>query len=535
MKGKEHEMKILVADKISQEGIKILEDGGNHTVDFKPEITPDELKEQIKDYDALVIRSRSKVPTEVIENADRLKVVGRAGVGLDNVDIPAATRRGIIVMNTPDGNTISAAEHTMSLIMALSRNVPQADKSMKEKRWDKKKLLGVELYGKTLGVVGLGRIGGAVAERALAFEMKVLAFDPQVSPDSIKKMGMEPSSLEEIIKNSDYITVHAPLNDATRGMIGKDEFKYMKKTARIVNCARGGIVDEKALIKALEEGQIAGAALDVFSTEPLPEDSPLREAPNLILTPHLGASTVEAQEKVAVHVAEQIVKVLAGGEIINAVNAPSLDPELLKVMRPYLDLAEKLGKFSCNYADSRVVKITCSYSGDVLEYPLNALTTAVVKGFMEPTTDLTVNYVNAMNLAENRGIEVIESRSSVRYQYTNLITVETKMENGKKNKVCGTLYTSEMPRIVIVNDRHFNAIPQGNMLVVSNKDVPGIIGAVATILGNHKINIAQMTWGRAEPSGDAMTIINTDQAISQDIIKELSGHDDILEVKFLTI
>jgi D-3-phosphoglycerate dehydrogenase / 2-oxoglutarate reductase len=528
-------MKILVADKIAQEGLKILENGGKFQVDFKPAITKEEMLEQINEYDALVIRSRSKAPADLLEKAEKLKVVGRAGVGLDNVDIPAATRCGIIVMNTPDGNTISAAEHAVSLLMSISRNIPQADLSMKEGRWDKKKLAGVELYGKTLGVIGLGRIGRHVAKCALAFEMKVIGFDPQTCPETIKKLGIETASIEEIITRSDYISLHTPLNDATRGMIGEEQFKMMKDSARIINCARGGIVKEDDLVKALEEGLIAGAAFDVFATEPLPEDSPLRKAKNIILTPHLGASTAEAQEKVAVQVARQIVTVLSGGEIINAVNAPSLDPELLKLMRPSLDLAEKLGTFSSRYAQSRVVKITCSYSGTVLEYPLVPLTTAIVKGFMEPTTDLTVNYVNALNLAEERGIEIIESRSSSEYQYTNLITIEVEMENGEKGKVSGTLYSKEMPRLVILNDKHFNAIPDGNMLLIKNKDVPGIIGAVATILGNHKINITQMTWGSSKSGEDAKTIINTDQEISAEIIKDLDNLPDVLSVRFITV
>jgi len=331
------------------------------------------------------------------------------------------------------------------------------------------------------------------------------------------------------------MTLHTPLNDATRGLIGEQQFKYMKKSCRIVNCARGGIIDEAALINALDEGLIAGAALDVFSQEPLPEDSPLRKAKNIILTPHLGASTVEAQENVALQIAEQIVKVLNGGEIINAANAPSVHPELLKTMRPYLSLAEKLGKFSALYASGRIVKVTCVYSGDVQEFPLTPLTTAAIMGLMTPTTDLTVNFVNAMNMAKERGIEVIESRSNIRFQYTNLISIETELEDGTVNKVCGTLYTSEMPRIVILNDRHFNAFPEGNLLVIKNRDVPGTIGAVATILGKHKVNIGQMTWGRSKPLGDAMTIINSDQPISAEVVAEIAKHENILEIKFLQV
>jgi len=528
-------VKILVADKIADEGLQILKDGGNFEVAYKPEITPDEMAGIIPEFDALVVRSRAKVPASVLEKAKNLKVVGRAGVGVDNVDVTAATRRGIIVMNTPDGNTISAAEHTMSMLMDLSRNIARADKTMKEGKWEKKVLTGVELYGKTLGVIGLGRIGKAVARRALAFDMRVICFDPGVSPEEIQKLGMVNATLEEIIKESDFITVHTPLTEKTKGLIGEEQFKYMKKNCRIINCARGGIIDEHALLKAINEGRIAGAALDVFTAEPLPEDSPLRKCDKILLTPHLGASTVEAQEKVALQVAMQIVTYLKGGEVINAVNAPSIDPELLRAMRPYLDLAERLGKFASSYADSRVVKINCWYSGGILDYPLAPLTTAVVKGFLEPETDLSVNYINAMNLAKERGIEVIESKSTTSQQYANLISVETEMENGERHKVSGTLYTTDMPRIVILNDRHFNAVPEGNMIVIKNRDVPGIIGAVATILGNHAINIAHMTWGRSKPLGDAMTIINTDQEITGDIIREIGKLKDVLSVKFFKV
>lgn len=528
-------MKILVSDKIAGEGLEILKDGGNFNVDYKPEITLEELTQTIGEYDALVIRSRSKVPASVLEKAKKLKVIGRAGVGVDNIDVPTATRLGIIVMNTPDGNTISAGEHAFSMLMAMARNIAYADKSMKEGKWEKKILTGVELYGKTLGVIGLGRIGKAVAKRALAFEMRVLCFDPVVSPEEIEKLGLIPATLEEIIKGSDFITVHAPLNDKTRGMIGEEQFKYMKKTVRIVNCARGGIVDEVAVLKALDEGKIAGAALDVFSKEPLPEDSPLRKNPKILLTPHLGASTVEAQEKVAVQVAQQIVTFLKGGEVINALNAPSIDPALLSVMRPYLNLAEKLGKFASVYTEGRPVKIHCEYSGNVSDYPLAPITTAAIKGFLESMADFPVNYINAMNLVQARGVEVVESKISASHQYTNLISIEITLENGEKSKVCGTLYTRDMPRIVILNKRHFNAIPEGNMLVIKNKDIPGVIGAVSTILGNHKVNIADMTWGRSKPHGDAMTIINTDQEITSNIVEEIAGHKDILSVKFIKV
>ncbi|MGB9692983.1 MAG: phosphoglycerate dehydrogenase, partial [Candidatus Sumerlaeaceae bacterium] len=340
--------KILVSDKISDEGLEILKKGGFEVV-YKPEISHEELVKEIADYDALVIRSRTVVSADVLEHAKRLKVVGRAGVGLDNVDVKTATKLGIIVMNTPGGNTISTAEHTMAMLTSLARMIPQADRSMKEGKWDKKRFVGVELFRKTLGVIGLGRIGTEVAKRALAYGMRVLAYDPYISSEVAKKLGVHPASVEEICKEADFITVHVPLNDQTRNLIDKAQIEMMKPTVRLINCARGGIINEDALLEALQSGRIAGAALDVFTQEPLPADHPFRKLDNVVLTPHLGASTSEAQEGVAKEVAEQVVDALKGHVIRNAVNAPSVDPAILEQLRPYLELARRMGKFMAQF------------------------------------------------------------------------------------------------------------------------------------------------------------------------------------------
>lgn len=526
--------RILVSDKISSEGVEILKAGG-FEVDVKPDITPEELEKEIAHYDALVIRSRTNVTKAVIANAERLRVIGRAGVGVDNVDVPAATKRGIIVMNTPDGNTISTAEQTMAMLLAVARSIPQADRSMHEGKWDKKKFVGVELYNKVLGIIGMGRIGTAVARRALGFEMRVMAYDPYIPADAVKRLGIQQASVDEICAAADFITVHTPINDATRGIIGPKQFGLMKKGVRIINCARGGIIDEAALLEALTAGTVAGAALDVFTVEPLPEDHPFRSMDNVILTPHLGASTSEAQEGVARDVAVQIVAYLSGGTIRNAVNTPSVDPAVLEQVRPYLDLAQRMGRFLCQYVNRPVKCLRVYYSGSVLDYPTAPITTAAIVGFMEPMTEGAVNFVNAPIIARERGVEIVEEKSSKIYEFANLITLEAEAEDGTKNWVGGTLIHSKTPRIVLLNDKFFDVVPEGLLLVIENRDVPGIIGSVATLLGQHQINIAQMTWGRTGPGSDAITIINVDQEVSAELLGEVARLPNILSARLIRI
>lgn len=528
-------VRILVSDKISKDGLKVLTEKGGFQVDFLPESTQEQIKEIIPQYAGWVIRSRSKATADIIERAENLKVIGRAGVGLDNVDVEAATKRGIVVMNTPGGNTISTAEHTISMLLSVSRLIPAADASMKAGKWDKKSFMGVELQGKTLGIIGLGRIGQTVAKRMAAFEMRLLGFDPFVTEDRTRQLGIEPATVEQIIEKADFITVHTPLNDQTRGILNAKNMKKLKPTVRIVNCARGGIIDEAALIEGLQNGKIAGAALDVFEKEPLPEDSPFRKLPNVVVTPHIAASTTEAQELVAVQVADQIADFLNSGTIRNAANAPSIERELLETMRPYIGLAEKLGKFLSQYVKERIKRLEVRMSGSVLDYPLSPITTAVVKGFMERRADAPVNYVNAMNIARIRGVEVLETRRSELFQYTNLISVEVVDETGKAQSVSGTLFTPQRPRIVILDDKHCDALPEGNLIVIENKDVPGIVGSVGKVLGDHAINIAEMTWGRRAADKVAMTIINVDNMISPQAHAALAKLPNVMSVRVLQL
>jgi len=527
--------RILVSDSLSDEGLGILKSAG-FQVDHKPEITQEEIESEIENYDALVIRSRTTVTPAILNNARNLKVVGRAGVGLDNVDVGVATQKGIIVMNTPGGNTISTAEHTMAMLTSLARSIPQADRSMHEGRWDKKKFVGVELYGKTLGICGMGRIGQEVVKRALAYGMKVLAFDPFINEEAVKRLGVTKATVDEICQNADFITVHSPLNPQTKGLLNKERFAMMKKGVRILNCARGGIVNEEALLEALQNGTCAGAALDVFEVEPLPVDHPFRSMDNVIMTPHLGAATSEAQEGVAREIAEQIVEVLEGKMIRNAINAPSVDPAILEQIQPYVDLARRMGRFMSQFVCSPAKKLHVYYSGSVLDYPVASITNAALIGFLEPMSEgSVVNFVNAGSIAKDRGIEVIEQTSSKLYNFANLITLEVECENGKREFVGGTLFTKDTPRIVVLNDKFFDVVPEGELLVIENKDVPGIIGNVGSVLGAHNINISQMTWGRTQPGSDAITVINVDQPIAEDTIKEVEKLPNIISARIIRI
>lgn len=528
-------IKVLVADSLSKEGLKILEEVEDFQVDYKPDISADELKQIIPEYDVLVVRSRTKVCKDTIANAKNLKIIGRAGAGVDTIDVAAATDKGIIVMNTPGGNTISTAEHTIGLILAVMRKIPEAHISMREGKWDKKKFVGNELREKTLGIIGFGRVGREVATRLYSFGMRILVYDPYVAPEIFVKYSAEGVELKELLERSDVITIHTPGGEDTRNLISDQEFEIMKPGVFIINCARGGIINEQALIKALESGKVSGAALDVFEKEPLDPEHPLRKIPNVVLTPHLGASTKEAQLSVAVQIAQQIVDAIKNNIVRNAVNAPSIEPELLEKMRPYLNLAEKIGKFQAQFTDSRVIKLVCKYSGSVLDFPANHLTTSVIKGFMEHISDETVNYINALHKAKDYGIQIEETKTSEVLPYTNLITVEAVLENGKINSVSGTLFTPTTPRFVIINDKHFDAYPEGNMIVIENRDVPGIIGSVGTLLGNHNINIAQMTWGRTDHSEEAMTVINVDQEVPPEILQKISELPNIMSARLIKI
>jgi D-3-phosphoglycerate dehydrogenase len=525
-------IKILVSDALSEEGLKVLRNVKEFQVDVKTDLKPDELKAVIKDYDALVVRSATKVTKEVINAADKLRAIGRAGVGLDNVDLDAATAKGVIVMNTPAGNTISTAEHTFSMILAMSRNIPQANASMKKGEWKRSKFMGVELYNKVLGIVGFGRIGSEVAKRALSFGMKVLAYDPFLSKEVAETLGVEVVELKEIFENADYITVHTPLTDETRHLISAKEFAMMKKGVRLVNCARGGIIDEAALIAAVKEGKVAGAAMDVFEVEPLPAESEFAKVDNIITTPHLGASTEEAQVNVAIEVAEIIRDALLGRGIRNAANYPCLKPEECKIIEPYINLAEKLGSFSSQLIEGRIQELNISYFGEIAQHDLAPVTLAIAKGVLSPILQETVNFINAVTLAKERGIKINEVKSTKEAEFVTLIQLEIKTDKETK-KVCGTLSANKQPRIVKIDEYYVEFYPIGQMLFVRNWDRPGLIGNLGSLMGKHSINIAAMTFGRDEPGGKAISVLNIDSPATAEVIEKIKKTENILAVKVI--
>ncbi|MFA4853914.1 MAG: phosphoglycerate dehydrogenase [Candidatus Omnitrophota bacterium] len=525
-------IRILVSDALSVEGLKVFQESKELSVDVKTDLKPDALKEIIKDYDGLIVRSATKVTKDIIEAAKKLKVIGRAGVGLDNVDLEAATQKGIIVMNTPAGNTISTAEHTFSMILALSRNIPQANSSMKKGEWKRSKFMGVELYGKTLGVVGFGRIGSEVAKRALSFGMKILAYDPFLSADVAENIGVEIAELKKVLQESDYITVHTPLTDETRHMISDKEFSLMKKGVRMINCARGGIIDEPALVKALKEGKVAGAAMDVFEIEPLSADNELLKLDNVIITPHLGASTEEAQVNVAVEVAEIVRDALLGRGIRNAANYPCLEAEVCKILNPYVNLAEKLGMFAAQLVEGRFQELNIKYSGEITAHDLSPVTMALAKGVLSPILKETVNFVNAVSLLKERGIKLRESKSSQEGEFVNLIQLEIKTDKETKS-VCGTLSSNKQPRIVKIDDYYLELYPVGEMVFIRNWDKPGLIGSLGTLMGQQGINIAAMTFGRDKPGGKAISVLNVDSQVSADIQEKIKKLENILTVKVI--
>ena len=528
-------MKLLIGDSLSNEGVKILEKVKGLKVDVNTGLKPDELKKIIKDYDAIVIRSATKLTADVLKEAKNLKYIGRAGVGLDNVDLEAATKQGIIVMNAPGGNTISTAEHTVSMILALSRNIPQAHASTSGGNWERKKFMGAEVYGKTLGIVGLGKIGTAVAKRALAFGMKIVAYDPFISLEVAKQLGVEIVELKDLFPKVDYITVHTPLSDETKHMISDKQFAAMKNGVKVINCARGGIIDEVALIKAIDSGKVSGCAMDVFETEPPGKESPLLKSDKIIRTPHIGASTEEAQVSVAIEIAHTIKDALTDNVIKNAANFPCVEAEVCEVLSPYIALSEKMGELACQLFDGRIIKVVVDYNGQIAELKNESATIAVVKGLLTPVVREMVNYVNAKSLAKERGIKVKVSEStSSEEEFVNLITV--KVSDGKSDLlICGTLSSNNQPRIVKINDFYVEAKPEGHMLFMRNSDLPGVIGAIGTILGNNKVNIATMTFGRTEVGGDALSVVNIDSPLSAKILEEIKKAKHIKSVKLIKL
>ena len=525
-------MKVLVSDNISAKGVEILKKAGL-AVDVKTGMKPEELKACIGEYDGLVIRSATKATAEIIEAATNLKVIGRAGSGLDNVDKVAASKKGIVVMNTPGGNTVTTAEHTIAMLFSVARMIPQATASMKDGKWEKKKFMGVELFNKTLGIVGLGAIGGQVAKKAQGLEMNIIAYDPFLSEEKAKTMGIKKGSLDEIFAESDFITIHSPMTPETKGLINAGTIAKMKNGVRIINCARGGIVNEQDLYEAMKSGKVAAAALDVFEKEP-PENNPLLTLENLICTPHLGASTEEAQENVALAVAEQIADYLVHGTIRNAVNFPSIPTDQVPRLQPYINLAEKLGSFSCQIFEGGATEIIVEYCGDAATVNTAPVTIAALKGYLSPILLETVNFVNAPFIAKERGIEVKETRSSDAGDFFSKITIRIKAKN-KESYVSGTLYSKKDPRVIEIDNFKVEIVPEGELLLMYNNDRPGVIGNIGNLLGKNNINIARMHFGRESAGGMAISVVSLDARPSPEVLDQLKALPNILSIKQISL
>jgi D-3-phosphoglycerate dehydrogenase len=521
--------RVLVCDPIDPEGLELLE--AHASVEVQTGLSEAELIEIIPDYDAMIVRSGTRVTAAVIEAGQRLQAIGRAGVGIDNIDVEAATRRGIIVVNAPTANTIAAAEHTIALMLALARQIPPADASLRQGRWDRKSYIGIEVYNKTLGVVGLGRIGTEVAKRAQGLGMEVIAYDPFVSAEHASRYNVRFTELEDLLREADFVTLHTPLTEATRGLIGERELALMKPTARLINCARGGLVDEEALLRALDEGRIAGAALDVFAQEPPPPDHPLLRHPKVVITPHLGGSTREAQISVAREIAQQILTVLEGRLPQHAVNAPMVPPETLNVLVPYFDLAERLGRFYRQVAPGHIKQVRIIYGGELAEIDTTPLKAAVVKGLLESVIEQRVNVVNAHLIARERGLSIVEEKRPEAEPFANLMTLEITAD-GRKRSITGTVIRDE-PHIVRIDEYWIDFVPEGYLLVCHNEDQPGMIGKVGTILGRADVNIAFMQVGRVIPRSRAIMVLGLDDPIPDPVLEEIVRVPGLYNVTFV--
>ncbi|MGF1523366.1 MAG: phosphoglycerate dehydrogenase [Leptolyngbyaceae cyanobacterium] len=511
--------KVLVSDPIDQAGLDILSQVAQ--VEVKTKLPPEELVKTVPDYDALMIRSGTKVTKDVIEAGQNLKIIGRAGVGVDNVDVAAATRRGIVVVNSPEGNTIAAAEHALAMMLALSRHIPAADKSVKEGQWNRKQFTGVEVYKKTLGVVGLGKIGSHVATVGQAMGMKLLAYDPFISAERAEQLGCRLVDMDLLLREADYVTLHLPKTPETANLINADTLARMKPTARLVNCARGGIIDEAALANALSEGQIAGAAIDVYAEEPLGE-SPLRELDRkIVLTPHLGASTEEAQVNVAIDVAEQIRDVLLGLPARSAVNIPGLRADVMEQMRPYLQLAETLGNLVGQLAGGRISSLNVQLQGELAGKGSQPVVIAALKGLLSHALQERVNYVNASLEAKERGIHVVETRDTNIKDYTGSLRLTAEGSLGE-HSVSGVLLGGSEIRVTDIDDFPINVPPTKHMLFTLHRDMPGIIGKIGSLLGSFNVNIASMQVGRKIVRGDAVMVLSIDDPLPEGILAEIT-------------
>tara|TARA_B100000674_G_scaffold19400_1_gene13672 strand:+ start:143 stop:1717 length:1575 start_codon:yes stop_codon:yes gene_type:complete len=524
-------MQVLVCDNVSPKGVATLEARPELQVTVVDGGLTDEL---LANAEAIVVRSATKITPEVMDKAPKLRAVGRAGVGVDNVDVDYATTKGIVVMNTPAGNTISTAELTFSMMMALARNIPQAHLSMKGGKWDRKKYAGTELSGKTLGICGMGRIGGQVARRAIAFGMRVLAYDPFLSLSKARELQVELLELDELMERSDFITVHMPLTDQTRDMINAESIARMKDGVFLVNCARGGIINETDIVAAVQSGKVGGCALDVYETEPCPEDSPLRTEPNIVMTPHLGASTKEAQESVGIEVAEAITDFLVNGAVRNAVNMPSLDAKAYETVKPYLDLGEKLGKLVAQLGSQRNKQLKITYGGKAAEVPADPVTRFVIKGFLESAGGNEANQVNVRAMASSLGIMVEEVKAHEGPDYAEWMHVEATAEDGSLVSAAGTFFGGQS-RIVRINDRNVEAAAEGVLFLMNNVDKPGMVGYIGSLMGEHQVNIANMSLNRDEEGGEALMLLNLDHAPPAALLDNVAQDSEITNVKVISL
>ncbi len=514
--------KVLIADQINEKGIDELKDIAEVVTNFT--ISKEELIDVIKDFDAIIVRSRTKVTREVIEASNKLKVIARAGVGVDNVNVQAATERGVMVINAPESTSITVAEHTMGLILALSRKIAIADSSVKNGKWEKSRFMGIELNGKTLGVIGMGRIGSQVVTRSKAFGMETIVYDPYITEKTASELGVTVVDLETLIKNSDVMTIHVPLTSETKHLIAREQLEMMKDNAFLVNCARGGIINEDDLYEALATGKIRGAGLDVFENEP-PEDSPLLGLDNVVLTPHIAASTSEAQRDAAIIVANEIKKVFMEQSPKNVINMPVLDPETLNKIKPYFELIEKIGKFMIQTAKGNINEINVTYCGDLSEFTKHdVLTRMILQEVLNPILTEPVNLVNATSVAENRGIIVTEGKRCDAKGYKSLIKVEMKSDN---NDVSLEGIFDQKPKIININGYKVDVETEGTMLICKYKDKPGIIGAIGTKIGEHGVNIAKMQVGRKELGGEAVMVLKVDQHVPESVILDIKKLEDV--------
>jgi len=521
--------KVLVSDKLSETAVQIFRDNGVD-VDFMPDLGKDKEKllEVIGDYDGLAIRSATKVTEKIIAAAKNLKVVGRAGIGVDNVDIPNATAKGIIVMNTPFGNSITTAEHAISLMLSVARQIPTADASTRESKWEKSRFMGVEVTAKTLGIIGCGNIGAIVADRAQGLKMKVIAFDPFLTPERALDLGVEKVELDDLLARADFISLHTPLTDNTRGIISAEAIDKMKDGVRIVNCARGGLVDEVALKAALESGKVAGAALDVFEVEPAKEN-PIFDAPNIICTPHLGASTSEAQENVALQVAEQMSAYLMNGAITNALNFPSISAEEAPKLTPFVKLAENLGSFAGQLTETAITGVKIEFEGQVADLNTKPMVSALLTGILKPLLG-DVNMVSAPVLAKDRGMNVETTNREQQGAYENYIRV-TVITERQERSVAGTVFADGKPRLIQVKGVNMEAEVTPSMLYITNEDKPGFIGRLGMLLGNEGVNIANFNLGRVEEGGDAIALINIDGKLSDEQLEHINALEGVQQAK----